>query len=106
MSPSAERTVVTVEIGGEEYNIRAQASPEYTRECAAYVDRKLSEIMRPGSLLQVHKAAILAALTLAGELFEARNELEGLRTELSRRAGSLADQVEDALASSDLAGPS
>lgn len=106
MNPPAERTVVTVEIGGEQYNIRAQASPEYTRECAAYVDRKLSEIMRQGSLVQVHKAAILAALTLAGELFEARGELDGLKGELSSRAGSLADQVDDALGASDLAGGS
>jgi cell division protein ZapA len=106
VNPPAERTVVTVEIGGEQYNIRAQASPEYTRECAAYVDRKLSEIMRQGSLVQVHKAAILAALTLAGELFEARGELDGLKGELSRRAGSLADQIDDALSASDLAGGS
>jgi cell division protein ZapA len=69
---------VTVEIGGEEYSIRAQASADYTRECAAYVDRTLSEIMRQGSLIQVHKGAILAALALADELFQARTELEEL----------------------------
>jgi len=94
---SADRTVVTVTIGGEEYNIRAQASPEYTQECAAYVDRALSEIMRQGSLLQVHKGAILAALALADELFQARAELEALRTETVRRADSLSAQIEERL---------
>lgn len=103
MSQTPERTVVTVEIGGEEYALRAQASPEYTRECAAYVDRTLSEIMRQGSLIQVQKAAILAALALADELFQTRADLEELRTELTTRSDALVSQIEERLASSDLA---
>jgi cell division protein ZapA len=97
VSQPAERTIVTVEIAGEEYSIRAQASPEYTRECAAYVDRTLSEIMRQGSLVQAHKGAILAALALADELFQARSELESLRGEVTRRAIRMAGEIEDVL---------
>jgi cell division protein ZapA len=106
LSQGAERHVVTVEIGGEEYSIRAQASPEYTQQCAAYVDRKLSEIMRQGSLIQVHKGAILAALGLADELFQARTELDALRAELTRRSNALAAEIEDRLVRGDLAGGS
>ncbi|MEX0906704.1 MAG: cell division protein ZapA [Gemmatimonadota bacterium] len=103
MSASRERSVVTVEIAGEEYSIRAQASPEYTRECAAYVDRALSQIMRQGSLVQAHKGAILAALALADELFQARAELDTLRVDVTRHATALTAQIDDSLASSDLA---
>lgn len=99
MSQPSERTIVTVEIAGEEYSIRAQASPEYTRECAAYVDRTLSEIMRQGTLIQAHKGAILAALALADELFQTRAELDSLRSELTRRADQLAGEIEDSLPS-------
>jgi cell division protein ZapA len=99
-----ERTVVTVEIAGEEYKIRAQASPDYTKQCAAYVDRTLSEILRQGSLVQPHKGAILAALALADELFQARAELEAVRGEVSRRAEALATQLEERLNPADLAG--
>jgi cell division protein ZapA len=98
-----ERHIVTVEIAGEEYSIRAQASPEYTRECAAYVDRTLSEIMRQGSLVQVHKAAILAALALADELFQTRSELEALRGEVTRRADGMLSEIEDRLGPGGLA---
>jgi len=94
-----ERTVVRVEIAGEEYSIRALASPEYTRDCAAYVDRTLTEIMRQGSLVQAHKGAILAALALADELFQTRAQLEALRQELAGRAEALATSIEDRIGS-------
>ena len=94
-----ERTVVTVEIGGEEYNIRALASPEYTKDCAAYVDRTLSEIMKQSSLVQVHKGAILAALALADELFQTRAQLDAVRTEVTERAVTLSSAIEQRLAS-------
>ncbi|CAN5681492.1 hypothetical protein BH23GEM9_BH23GEM9_13550 [soil metagenome] len=103
MSQGAESNIVTVEIAGEEYSIRAQASPEYTRECAAYVNGTLTEIMKQGSLIQVHKGAILAALALADELFQTRAELDALRSELTRRSADLTAKVEDRLTRGDLA---
>lgn len=106
MNKIPERTVVTVEIAGEEYNIRALASPEYTRDCASYVDRTLSEIMRGGSLLQAHKGAILAALALADELFQTREQLDALRAEVGRRAEALASNIDDRLNPPGLAGDS
>jgi cell division protein ZapA (FtsZ GTPase activity inhibitor) len=106
MNKTPERTVVTVEIAGEEYNIRALASPEYTRDCAAYVDRTLSEIMRQGSFVQAHKGAILAALALADELFQTRAQLDTLRTHVGQRAGALTASIEERLEASGLAGDS
>jgi cell division protein ZapA len=104
VSEHGERTVVTVRIAGEDYSIRAQASPEYTHDCAAYVDRTLTEIMRQGSIIQAHKAAILAALALADELFQTRAELEALRDELTSRSDTMVARIEDRLARRDLAG--
>jgi cell division protein ZapA len=102
--PESEKTSLTVEIAGEQYTIRTQASPEYTRDCAAYVDRKLSEIMQQGSLVQAHKGAILAALALADELLQARGELDALREDLTRRSDALTAHIDDRLTSGDLAG--
>jgi cell division protein ZapA len=103
---SQEGTVVTVRIAGEDYTIRAAASPDYTRECAAYVDRLLSEYVRAGSLVHTQKAPILAALALTNELFQARQELDALRAELARRSAAIAADIEGRLAASDLAGGS
>jgi cell division protein ZapA len=98
-----ERTVTTVEIAGEEYAIRSEASSEYTLECARYVDRAIAEIMTRGSLVEAHKAAILAALALADQLFQARREASDLREELAGRSARLQAEIEARLAAGGLA---
>jgi cell division protein ZapA len=98
-----ERTVTTVEIAGEEYAIRSEASSEYTLECARYVDRTIAEIMTRGSLVEAHKAAILAALALADQLFQARREASELREELAGRSARLQAEIEARLAAGGLA---
>jgi cell division protein ZapA (FtsZ GTPase activity inhibitor) len=73
---SEARNAVTVRIAGEEHTIRANAEPEYTRSCARYVDERIAEIRSKGSLIETHKAAILAALSISDELLQAREELD------------------------------
>lgn len=99
-----QRSVVTVHIAGEEYTLRAHASPEYTRECAAYLDRAVSEILGQSMIVEPPKAVLLAALSLADQLFQARAEADALRSEFARLTAELAAQV-DAAAGNDLAPP-
>jgi cell division protein ZapA len=98
-----ERTVTTVEIAGETYTIRSHASQEYARECARYVNQAIDQIMARGSLVEVHKAAILAAMALADELFQAREQATEQRAALARRSARLLTEIEDKLPASDLA---
>ena len=65
--------VVKVSILGDEYSIRSDASPEQTRAVAEYVDKVIRQIMAGSQMVESHKAAILAALSITGELFEARD---------------------------------
>lgn len=103
---TTEKTVVTVVIAGDEYNIRAEATPEYTRECARYVDATITEITRSSrTVMEPHKAAILAALSLADQLFQTRRELETVHSQSGSTIGKLAAQIEAKLASLDLAAP-
>lgn len=99
----SERTVTTVEIAGEEYTIRSEASREYTLECARYVNETISQIMARGALVEAHKAAILAAMALADQLFQAREDVEAIRAELSRNSARLLREIEEKLPASGLA---
>lgn len=88
---SGERTVVKVRIGSEEFSLRSDRPEEYTRAVAQKVDQALREVLSAGAIVESHKAAVLAALAIADELFQeqaARSELaerlQRLSTELAR----------------------
>lgn len=100
---SDERTITTVEIAGEEYTIRTEASQEYTAECARLVNQTIAEIRSRGSLIEVHKAAILAALALADQLFQARDQRDQLHEELAQRASKLLSEIDERAPAPDLA---
>lgn len=90
----AKRNVVRVTILNEDYNIRSDASADHTRAVAEYVDRAIRQVMSTGFVVESNKAAILAALQIAGELFEARENAD----QLSRSISSLADETRSLLA--------
>jgi cell division protein ZapA len=68
-----KRSSVKVTIVGQELTIRSDASPEHTREVAAYVDKTIRGIMNSGAVVESNRAAILAALQISDELFRARS---------------------------------
>ncbi len=70
MSTIKHSTRVT--ICGEDYTIRSDSPPEHTRAVAAYVDAKIREVLESASVVESHKAAILAAMQITDELFGAR----------------------------------
>ncbi len=66
------RSVVRVQIVGEEYVLRTDASPEQTREVAEYVDRAIRMVLDGGGGIDTRRAAILVALQVADELLRQR----------------------------------
>jgi cell division protein ZapA len=66
---SDKRSSVKVVIVGQELTIRSDATPEHTREVAAYVDKTIRGIMNSGAIVESNRAAILAALQITDELF-------------------------------------
>ena len=86
---TAKKHSVRVMIGGEEYTVRSDLPPEYTREVAAYVDQALKNVLSQGVIVETHKAAILAALDITNELFQSRR---GER-EVAARITALTDDL-------------
>jgi cell division protein ZapA len=87
---SQQKQSVTVRIAGEEYAIRAEATADYTKSCARYVDDRIAEIRRRSGLVETHKAAILAALAITDELFQARRGDRDVADRLTAMADDLA----------------
>ena len=82
---------VKVEILGESYAIRTEAAPEHTKAVAEHLDKAIRQILSGGSVIEANRAAILAALQITSELFEARESsssvtvaMDGLSADVRR----------------------
>jgi cell division protein ZapA len=72
------KQVVRVSIVGEEYSIRSDATPEHTRAVAAFVDDAIRRVINSGGAVETRKAAILAALQITDQLFDAEHAAQSL----------------------------
>lgn len=86
-----------VEIFGSVYNVRGAEDGEYLQELAGVVDRKMHEIAGQVTTVDTAKIAILAALNLADELFQAQRLQEGERVEIQERVVALTGELNEAL---------
>lgn len=86
-----KKNLVRVTILDEEYAIRSDASPEHTRAVASYLEDAIRRVLDTGSVVETHRATILAALQITGELFEARDG--GDTAEITRRLQGLSAEV-------------
>lgn len=80
---------VRVLIGGEEFTVRSELPPEYTRKVAEYFDDMFRGVRKSLPTIEAHKAAILAGLAVTDELFQARRGDE----EVARRITGLAEEL-------------
>ena len=78
-----EKKRVTIRVAGKDYNMTSSDSEAYVRRVAAYVDRKIGELTL-ATRLPAADAAVLAAITLADDVFKAQDENTRLRRELDQ----------------------
>ena len=86
---SSKKHLVRVTILGDEYSIRSDQSPERTRAVAEHVDNVIKQTMRAGNIVETQKAAILAALSITDELFDAREAGDDLAGSMKRLSGEI-----------------
>lgn len=86
---STRKTTVKVEILGESYSIRSDASAEHTRAVAEYLDQAIRQITSTGAVVETNRAAILAAMQITSELFQAREANDAVVTAMAE----LGDEV-------------
>ena len=88
---SDKRHVARVNIVGEEYTVRSDAPADHTIAVAAYLDREIRKVLGANALIEPHKAAILAAMSITDDLLRERTtaslveeEIRGLGNEIRR----------------------
>jgi cell division protein ZapA (FtsZ GTPase activity inhibitor) len=95
---------VTVEILGRTFTLKGSVSQESLQAVAREVDAQLRELQQAFPTRTLSDLAILAALNLAYECLESKEDHQQLRTEIETRSKQLI-QILEASNSSFLSGP-
>jgi len=86
-----------VDILGEEFEVRSNGSAEKVRNIAQYVDEKMQQAVNVGRSTSREKAAILAALNIAEELFNEKDSTEKGKKLLEEKSDKLLELVQKEL---------
>lgn len=86
-----------VVIYNQTYNLRSQHEPEYINELAAHVNRRMNEIASQTMTVDSLRVAILAALQIADELYQSRQEMRNTENEIVERSARYAEILDQFL---------
>ena len=87
---------IRVEIYDQVYNLRG-VDAEYILKLAQFVDGKMRSVAEQTSTVDSLRLAVLAALNIADEYHILKKKYELLAGEYNRRAGQLADALDEVL---------
>ena len=88
---------VEIEIYGQRYAVKGEADPEYVQRLAGYVDGQMRELSRSMKTATPSKLAVLTAINLVHQLFEAERLRQQGEAEVEERAVSLLESIEEQL---------
>ncbi|HIN03320.1 MAG TPA: cell division protein ZapA [Candidatus Marinimicrobia bacterium] len=95
---SKESNQVSISIFGQEYSVKAPADPEYIIKIGEYLDGKMREVQSGFSTTQSStRIAILAAMNITDELFNARQSGESENTEVEQKISSLIELIDESI---------
>ena len=84
---------VSVNIFGEEYNIKTEEDPAHVEEVARTVDERMREIADSGKIVSTSKIAILASLNIADDLLKCRLGKESGSSAPNRKADKRVEKM-------------
>lgn len=88
---------IEVEICGQRYAIKGEADEEYVKRLAAYVDEQMRNLAQGMKTATMSKLAVLAAINITHQLFQAERVREQGEADMERRALSLMESIEEQL---------
>ena len=92
--------LITVQIFNQTFRVSSEKEdPQYIEKAAAYLDQKMREAAAGGAHRPLD-IAILAAMNIAAEVLEARQNTQGLLNEADQRISNFTRFLEDQTGSS------
>ena len=93
-----EGNQIKITIFGQEYSVKEPADPTYIKKIAEYVDTKMREVQSGFSSTQSsNRIAILSAMNITDELFNARKKGDSDESEIEEKITSLIELIDDSV---------
>ena len=89
---------IKITIFGQEYSVKAPADPTYIKKIAEYVDTKMREVQSGFSSTQSsNRIAILSAMNITDELFNAKKQVDSESNEVEEKITSLIELIDESV---------
>jgi len=88
---------IEVEIYGQRYVVTGATDEEYVKRCANYVDTQIRVLAQGMKTATRAKLAVLAALNITHQLFQAEHTRQAGDAEIDRRTLNLMESIEEQL---------
>ena len=89
---------IKITIFGQEYSVKAPADPTYIKKIAEYVDTKMREVQSGFSSTQSsNRIAILSAMNITDELFNAKKQGDSNSNEVEEKITSLIELIDESV---------
>jgi cell division protein ZapA len=93
-----EGNQIKITIFGQEYSVKAPADPTYIKKIAEYVDTKMREVQSGFSSTQSsNRIAILSAMNITDELFNAKKRGDSDNNEIEEKITSLIELIDESV---------
>ena len=86
-----------VVIYNQAYTLRSEHDADYIQQLADHVNQRMSEIASATMTVDSLRVAILAALQIADELYQAKREIQETEQEVSDRSSKYAELLDEFL---------
>ncbi len=88
---------IDVEICGQRYSIQGEAEEDYVKRLAGHVDEQMRGLSKTMKTATMSKLAVLAAINITHQLFQAERMREEGDADINRRASHLMQSIEEHL---------
>jgi cell division protein ZapA len=78
---------------GRAFRIRSESEQDYLENVAAYVDKKINDMVGDRRHLAGQNVALMVALNMADELFQLREEHDSLRDNIRKQSEVLLQRM-------------
>ena len=93
-----EDNQIKITIFGQEYSVKAPADPTYIKKIAEYEDTKMRELQSGFSSTQSsNRIAILSAMNITDELFNAKKRGDSDNNEIEEKITSLIELIDESV---------